>query len=104
MNGRLMPLAGSAPVTTPTFRMACRPTVSMMPAARRKPKRSEARWTMRLARQMKTAKRPMTRRPPMMPISSQITAKMKSVVFSGMYSFWVPAPNPAPKVRPTRSP
>ncbi len=78
-----MPLVGSRPSTTLMFTNACSTSIIVMPIARNAPKPSGARNAVRMPRHAITEKHTRTTLAPTRPVSSEITAKMKSVCGSG---------------------
>ena len=78
-----MPLVGIRPSTTLMLTNACSTSIIVMPSARNAPKLSGARIAVRRPRQAITQKHSTTSVAPIRPVSSEITAKMKSVCGSG---------------------
>ena len=82
-SGSGMPLVGIKPSTTLIFTNACSTSIIVIPSARNEPKLSGARMAVRSPRHPITQKHTTTSEAPMKPVSSEITAKMKSVWGSG---------------------
>ena len=83
MKGRVVPLVGRRPMTTPILRMVCNPIRPVIPAAKRDWKRSVLRFAVWMPQWIRKKKSATKNAEPKKPNSSAMLAKMKSVCPSG---------------------
>ncbi len=84
IKGSAIPVVGMSPVTTIIFMRPCVVSMRIMPRASRRPKTSSHRLPMPMPVHNRMSNMSMTMAAPNRPISSQMGAKIKSVVSSGV--------------------
>ena len=105
MKGRVRPVSGMRRVTPPTMMNACSTIMPVRPTATKLDTSDFARAAVRKPRMAKHRNSSSTPAAPRRPISSAMSAKMKSLSTTGMaLNASVPPARPLPRPTPNRSP